>query len=90
MLKKNHPFIRNCINKFHSQFDGLESAAISSPTFITEMLNSACRLKDYGFQIINEITIYPKSAFYPISWQNAYQTKNINISEFQNSYAIHC
>ena len=88
--EKKHPFIKNCLNAFTKKFDGLESPAASSPSFITEMLKLECDLKDYGFQTINDITIYPTTAFYPINWENAYKTKNVNPLDFPDSYSIHC
>lgn len=84
--KKNHWLIGELINSLLSQFDGNESADLSSPVLVTTIL------KKYGLtkymdkpQKIKDVTLYPVEYFYPFTWED----KNLKKYIKPNTITIH-
>lgn len=80
---KGNSFIRFCVESFLFQFDGLESADLSSPVFITR------ELEKMGFKgnpgLYNGVHVLPNYFFYPASWNEKFELSMVT----DNTYTIH-
>lgn len=74
LFPSHHPFIRKCLTYIQSNFDGLESAELSSPKMTTILLNQ-CGLKTYANQVIDNVRLLPIAYFYPYPY---YENFSIN------------
>lgn len=70
-----HKFITLCYNSILKEFDGTEAANLSAPQIVTKLLKKHYKLVKYGFQKLEDITLYTKDVFYPIPWDSVKQTK---------------
>ncbi len=84
-----HPFINQVYNALLEQFDGTEDANLSSPRLITQQLQQAKNLTKYGFQQLDDVTLYPKEYFYPIHYNEAYKLAEVEKHIFSETIAIH-
>lgn len=57
---------------------------VKSPQMTTLVLKEM-GLKDYGFQVIQDVTIYPVEYFYPYMWLEEYDPACIK----ENTFAVH-
>ncbi len=80
---KGNSFIHSCVESFLSQFDGMESADLSSPVFITR------ELEKIGFKgipgLYNGVNVLPNYYFYPASWNEKFEFSMVT----ENTYTIH-
>lgn len=83
---KNHWFIKRAISSLLKNFDGTESADLSSPVLMTTLLKKE-GLKRYSNDgiLVKDIKIYPTECFYPYSWEENFSKDCIK----NNTVAIH-
>lgn len=80
---RGNSFIRSCVESFLYQFEGLESADLSSPVFITK------ELEKIGFRgipgLYDEVYVLPNHYFYPASWNEKFREEFLT----NQTYTIH-
>lgn len=80
---KGNSFIMSCVDSFLSEFDGKESADLSSPVFITR------ELEKMGFRgipgLYDGVNVLPNYFFYPASWNEKFEFSMVT----KNTYTIH-
>jgi mannosyltransferase OCH1-like enzyme len=78
-----HKFLEECIDVTREKF--LETGEFfRSPTIVTNILRDM-GLTEYGYQEIEEVTIYPAECFYPYPWFGKFSPECIT----ENTYCIH-
>ncbi len=82
-IPKNQ-FIKRLYDSLLHNFDGTESASLSSPKLTTTVLKKM-GLNNYGMQNIGTVKIYPKEYFYPYPWDGKFTDDCIK----KNTYCIH-
>jgi GT2 family glycosyltransferase len=86
---KKHPFVSACFDTLLSDFDGSEVSNESGPRLTTKMLKNIRGLKNYGYQVLTDVVLYPTQFFYPVGYEDAYRIKKIDLTQFHESYAVH-
>mgnify|MGYP003594590063 CR=1 FL=1 len=86
---KGHFLLQQLIDTLLNKFSGVEEAHLSSPRLVTEVLQEHYGLKDYGFQKLQDITLYPIETFYPIKYYESYRLKSLNLADYPDAYTIH-
>lgn len=83
---KKHWFIKDCIDRLKSEYDGLEQANYSSPRLITDVLIKN-GLNEYSKRgaMVKDVMVYPVEWFYPYDWEHEYDEKFIK----SETMAIH-
>lgn len=84
-----HPLIKLGLDLLPNKFDGLEKANLSSPFFITELLNNNRGLKPAMFDktaILKDVVVYPTTYFYPY-WHTCKFDRATHVKE--DTYCIH-
>jgi mannosyltransferase OCH1-like enzyme len=84
-----HPFIELCADGIVNQFDGTEAANLSAPHIVTNLLRQNYKLKKYGYQKLDDITLYPKEVFYPIHYDEAHKIKEFTKYITDDTIGIH-
>lgn len=87
--EKNHPFISKMHDKLLLEFDGTEEANQSSPRLTTSLLQQERNLTRYGFQQLEDLTLYPREYFYPIHYSEAYKLSDWSKHIYPQTMAIH-
>lgn len=87
--KPGHSFITHLYNVLLEQFDGTEDANLSSPRLVTDELRKEKKLVKYGYQQVDDITLYPKEYFYPIHYNEAYKLSELEKNIFPETIAVH-
>jgi len=77
------PFLKKCMEKTELIY-GTEGYFILSPRVTTLVLREM-GLDKYGFQKIDEVTLYPVEYFYPYTWLQEFTTGCVT----DNTYAMH-
>ena len=86
---KNHTFIEDCYNHLIQNFDGTEEANLSGPRLVTALLKEKKNLAKYGYQKIDDITLYPKEYFYPIHYSEVYKIKELEKHIYPETIVVH-
>ncbi|MBA3283891.1 MAG: hypothetical protein H0U27_02365 [Nitrosopumilus sp.] len=81
---KGEPFIIKCMNELENTFDGMESAALSSPILTTNLL-IGLGLKENKRQVISNIHLFPRDFFSPFDWNDKFTFSCLT----ENTYGIH-
>jgi len=76
-------FVKRCMDKTIEIFDTKSEFAISSQ--MTTLVLKEMGLKEYGYQQIGNVTIYPVEYFYPYNWHEEFHPSCIT----ENTYAMH-
>ena len=88
---KKHAFVKYCFKAIQEQYDGTEAANLSAPVIVTKILKEKWGLKEYGYQKLGDLQLFPLEFFYPIKGFESYKTKKVtaetNIDS--NTYTIH-
>jgi glycosyltransferase involved in cell wall biosynthesis len=87
--EKNHLFIKELYIYLLESFDGGEQANLSSPHMTTDLLKKSRGLVKYGYQKLNDVTIYPKEFFYPIHYSEVYKLANLKDNIFPETIVVH-
>jgi mannosyltransferase OCH1-like enzyme len=84
--EKGHPFIRQLMDELLANFDGSETADLSSPRLVTRLLMEK-GLTQYVAAVsrIDDITLYPRSYFYPYLFDEEFTPECIT----QDTCCIH-
>jgi mannosyltransferase OCH1-like enzyme len=84
--EKAHPFIRQLMDELLANFDGSETADLSSPRLVTRLLMEK-GLTQYVAAVsrIDDITLYPRSYFYPYLFDEEFTPECIT----QDTCCIH-
>jgi mannosyltransferase OCH1-like enzyme len=84
--ERGHPFIRQLMDQLLANFDGSETADLSSPRLVTRLLMEK-GLTQYVAAVsrIDDITLYPRSYFYPYLFNEEFSPECVT----QDTYCIH-
>jgi len=80
---KGNQFVERCMNRTLEVFERENEFLISSQ--MTTKVLKEMGLKEYGFQTIQNVAIYPHEYFYPYSWFEKYVPDCIK----ENTHAVH-
>jgi mannosyltransferase OCH1-like enzyme len=81
--EKGHPFLKTCMDQLTDAFER-QGRFHRSPTLTTAVLCD-WGLKQYGFQRIRDVTIYPVQYFYPFSWLEKQSARRYG----EETYCVH-
>lgn len=87
--ERNHPFINKMYEELLLQFDGSEEANQSSPRLTTSLLRQERKLSQYGFQHLEDITLYPRETFYPIHYTEVNKLADWSKHVSSSTIAVH-
>lgn len=77
------PFVERCMKKTIQVFEEKNEFIISSQ--MATLVLKEMGLKEYGYQVIDRVTIYPVEYFYPYTWLETFDPECIT----ENTYAVH-
>ncbi len=86
---KEHPFIKDSFTTLLDTFDGSEMANLSGPRMTTQLLKDSRSLTKYGYQQLQDVTLYPKEFFYPIHYSELYKIANLEQHLSPETVAVH-
>lgn len=81
--KKANDFMKKCMDKTLEIFEE-KNEFIISPQMTTLVLKEM-GLKEYGYQVIDDVTLFPVEYFYPYTWLVDYDPSYIT----PNTYSVH-
>lgn len=86
---KKNVFISRCYEALLESFDGSEDANLSAPRLVTRLLKDEYGLCRYGYQILQGITLYPQSYFYPVHYNEPNKLSNLEEYIDDSTVAVH-
>ncbi|MBC5992316.1 glycosyltransferase [Pontibacter cellulosilyticus] len=86
---KGHYFIKKCLERIVSVFDGNEQSNLSGPILATSVLKEEYGLERYKEQTIAGVKLYEKEAFYPLPYDKAHDRDKIEQYVTPNTFAVH-
>jgi mannosyltransferase OCH1-like enzyme len=80
---QGHDFLEKCMRRTTSVFTDTGEFILSP--HVTTIILKEMGLSQYGFQTIENVTIYPVEFFYPYTWLQKYESSCIT----ESTHAIH-
>ncbi|RYY62881.1 MAG: hypothetical protein EOO05_01120 [Chitinophagaceae bacterium] len=84
-----HEFIRQCLRKITTDYDGTEDANLSAPQLVTTILRENFGLTHYGAQMLGDIRLYPTEVFYPVHYKEMYKMADLDANIAESTLAVH-
>jgi mannosyltransferase OCH1-like enzyme len=80
---RGHSFVRECLDLTTELF-AATGKFYRGPTVVTKALKNR-GLREYGFQELGDVTVYPAEYFYPFPWFEKFTPECVT----ENTYCIH-